>query len=821
MSRKIVLLGASALALIATPALADDTDIIVTARKQQESILKVPVVVAALGEMQIERAQIKDLTDVAKKVTGLQFGVASVESGNLVSMRGYGTNALDPGVDASVSLNIDGMQITQGMAYAVGFFDMAQVEVLKGPQALFFGKASPAGVISVRTADPGDETEVIARSGYEFVANEWRNELIFSSPLSETVGIRLAGMYDDFGGFFRNTATPNTPTGQALGALPMPKRFGETESIMFRGTLVWKPSSDVSARLKVNITRDSQIGSQAGQLIDCPDGVNSIFFSLNEDCKATRTVNIVGLNPAAFPGMVPFRGGRPAVLTRQKFGTLELNYNMSPALTLTSVTGYYWMKTAVDFNCSYSGQAASGCMTTKRLKRRDFTQELRLTSDFAGPFNFTLGGFYQDGTITNDLVLAGNVALFGSPAFARLFDGTHDVDIRAISLFGQGRYQVTPQFEIAAGARWTDEKRRSTPTSVDIFGAVTGVPGSIITDFAAEMPPLRAKNWSPELTLTWTPTDDLTIFGSLKQAYKSGSYNIVLAAQKGRPDSFGDERIRGGEIGLKARLADRQINFNIAGYYYKVNGMQVQVILPFAGVIPVLTTLNAASSKIYGIDADITYRPNGIEGLEIFAAINWNHARFTKFIAPCDGGQTFAAGCNLNPAPVNDAFPAFTDPALFNGAPFRYTSRDLSGARLARAPDWAGNIGFHYERPIGSGLAIGVGGDAQFASKYAALLGSDDQSEIFQKAYAKLNFHLSLKDENDAWEVAFIGNNLTNKMTLSNVSKSNFAGGSVLPGLISGGPALGPAGLAETAGVVDRGRELWIRLTLRPMRWGR
>lgn len=819
MRMKHLLLGAVATGLIlpSSAAFAEDAEITVMARKQQESILKVPVVVTAIGELQIERAQIKDLTDVAKKTTGLQFGVASVESGNLVSLRGYGTNALDPGVDASVSLNVDGMQITQGMAYAVGFFDMQQVEILKGPQALFFGKASPAGVISVRSNDPGDEVEVIARTGYEFVAQEWRNELIFSAPLSETVGIRLAGLYDDYGGFFKNTATPGTPIGTALGGIALPPRFGETKSTMFRGTLVWEPSSDFSARLKVNLTRDSQLGSQPGQLIDCPEGAVSIFFSLNEDCRADRNVNIVGMNPLAFPGMTPFRGGLPAVFTRQKFGTLEMNYDISPALTLTSVTGYYWMKTWVDFNCSNSGQAASGCMTTKRLKRSDMTQELRLASDFGGPLNFSLGGFYQDGEITNDLVLPGNVALFGSPAFARLFDGTHDIDIKAISLFGQARFDITPEFEIAAGVRWTDEKRTSTPTSVDIFGAVTGVPGSIITNFLAEMPPLRARNLSPELTLTWTPTDDLTLFGSLKQAYKSGSYNIVLAASKGRPDSFDDEKIRGGEIGLKTRLANRQISFNIAGYYYKVSNMQVQVNLPFSGVVPVLTTLNAASAEIYGIDADFTYKPDSIEGLEFTAAVNYNHGRFSSFLnAPCNGGQTAAAGCNRTPkATAPGDLNSFIDPAT--GARFRFTERDLSGTRLARSPDWSGNIGVHYEMPVGSGLVMGIGADAQVSSKYLALLGVDSQPEIFQKAYAKLNFSLSIKDENRAWEVAFIGNNLTNKMTLSNVNKANYAGGVVLPGLISGGPALGSAGLAETAGTIDRGRELWIRLTFRPM----
>ena len=97
------------------------------------------------------------------------------------------------------------------------------------------------------------------------------------------------------------------------------------------------------------------------------------------------------------------------------------------------------------------------------------------------------------------------------------------------------------------------------------------------------------------------------------------------------------------------------------------------------------------------------------------------------------------------------------------------------------------------------------------------MLGTDEQSELFQKTFAKLNLHFSVKDENDAWEVAFIGNNLTNQMTLSQVNKANYIGGVVFPGSISGGPTTGPAGRAATAGVIDRGRELWIRLTFRPM----
>ena len=200
------------------------------------------------------------------------------------------------------------------------------------------------------------------------------------------------------------------------------------------------------------------------------------------------------MNPAAFPGMVPFRGGLPAVRTWQKFGTLELNYDLSPNLSLTSLTGYYQHEDLGGLQLQLLGTSRFGlhddeAVEARAISRRNSASRPTSTARSISPW----AGSTRTARSPTSVILPGNVALFGSPAFARLFDGTHDIDIRAISLFGQGRFQVTPQFEIAAGARWTDEKRTSSPTSVDIFGAVTGVPGRVITDFAAEHAPAQCQ----------------------------------------------------------------------------------------------------------------------------------------------------------------------------------------------------------------------------------------------------------------------------------------------------------------------------------------
>ena len=176
MKMRAFLLAATALAsavpVVAAAQQSTLGEIIVTARKRQESILNVPVVETALPQATLQRFQTQDLKDIATLVPGLTLGDSILSIGTQISIRGVGTTTFNPGIDQSVSLNIDGLQLSQGLAYSSALFDMGQVEVLKGPQSLFYGKSSPGGVISIRTADPSDRFELIARAGYEFEAQE-------------------------------------------------------------------------------------------------------------------------------------------------------------------------------------------------------------------------------------------------------------------------------------------------------------------------------------------------------------------------------------------------------------------------------------------------------------------------------------------------------------------------------------------------------------------------------------------------------------------------------------------------------------------------
>lgn len=789
----------------------DTGDIIVTARKRQESVLKVPVVESVLTTQDLSRAAITDVGGVTRNVPGLVIGANVLTVGPQISLRGVGTSTLDAGVDQSVSLNIDGLQFSQGATYNVGLFDLAQVEVLKGPQALFFGKNSPGGVIAMRTADPGDKFEIIGSESYEFYAKEMRTELILSGPLTPTFGVRLAGMYGADQGYFFNKAYAEPGT----GAVDPNPRWGRNKEYIVRGTAVWKPSSDFSARLKINNARQRTLGV-GSPLGTCPDGrglpaaaqalnPGLQLINPNDDCKVDRNVYIVNVNSTAFPEVR--NGGEPFLDSKYTFGTLELNYHPWSDVGITSTTGYF--HTTVDgfINGVNSGYAASTLIADNHFTRRDFTQEVRIESDYHDkPLNWLIGGYYQNARVRNRVVVDGNdlyntgilaglgpdYASVPVPALFATFKGINDVHIESVSAFGQLRWKPVQTLEIALGARYTHETRHDDPYLLASMYA-TPTPTTILK------PDLKSNNISPELTVTYTPTDNLTFFGALKQGYKSGSFILTQPPVPGEDNSFGDEKVQGGEVGIKARTADRALNVNTAFYYYRYSGLQVgaNTINPETHNTEI-RTVNAASATVYGVDFDMNYRPPSIDGLALRLAVNWNHGRFNKFDhASCDTGQTIAEGCNEDPD-INGVF----------------QGRNLSGTRLPRAADWMINGGFDYDLPVSGHKTLSFGSSVQFSSRYTTTLG--DRPDIFQPAFAKLNANLTLRSDDDTWEVSLIGNNLTNKFTTGNCTLFDAAGGNVLANSSPGLP-VSAIGEPEAACIPDYGRQVFVKLTLRPL----
>jgi len=169
--------------------------------------------------------------------------------------------------------------------------------------------------------------------------------------------------------------------------------------------------------------------------------------------------------------------------------------------------------------------------------------------------------------------------------------------------------------------------------------------------------------------------------------------------------------------------------------------------------------------------------------------------------APCWGGQTISAGCNQD----------------FNRSTGFFTGQNLSGTPLPRAPQWQLNFGPSYEIPVGPDYTLTFANNNAFTSKYVTFIGINrPNNDNYQTAFFKSDVSLSLKSAGDRWEVSLVGKNLNDKITTGYCVPGNYAGGASLGGEITGGTAVGPAGVDQVACFMEPGREVWLRAMVRP-----
>jgi len=768
-------------------------EVLVTARKRQESFQSTPVIESVISQQALERFQTHDLYVLADQVPGLLLGGGVGAYGATASIRGVGTSVESPTVDQSVALDVDGMPLSQGLAYNTAMFDVGQVEVLKGPQALLYGKNNTGGVIMLRSADPTDTPEVIVRGGYEAEAQEKLGEIVLSGPVAPSLKLRLAAHYSDDNGFFSNRDV--APAGYGV-LTPTTSNFDADQNAIVRGTALFEPSAFYRARLKVNYSYDFvNDGGEDETIAGCPFGLTSFtgfpVLDPSDDCKLGQIVYDPRLDPTYWPGVR--NGGIPFSRSTQEFGTLEQNVHLG-AFTVTAITGFYEL---------HQQSLLNGSATTlvtlapdNDFSNREFTQEVRLASDFThSPVNFMLGGFYQNGHMVNSVRILGNTGIPGVPLPAVLQDNIQGVNINSISGFGQLIWNVTDAIELDAGARVTHEARTHTEDNFDIISGPLGP-----TPLAD--PYISSTDTSPEVTLTYRPSDELTFFGSFKEGFKSGSFNTVVYYDPTTRSSFGDEKVRGDEVGLKSLLFDRQLRIDLDGYSYHYVGLQVgaDVITPTGGLV--LTTLNAASANVRGVDLDVDFAPARIRGLTLRTSLNYNLARYDSFPdAPCSNGQLISEGCDQ----------------AYDAALGANTAQNLSGRPLVRAPDVTVTSGADYEMPVGRDMTLGLGATVTYTSEYYTALIDRNAPGFLQGGFAKANLSASFGGPDDAWAVALIGNNVANKITTSHCDNAPVLGDILFSGEVSGTNTRGPGGDDYPTCLPERGREIWLRVTLRPL----
>ena len=743
-------------------------DIIVTARKRVESVQSVPVSVTAIPLEVIRQQDLTSLEKIAARTPNFTVGRASNGSGAQMTLRGIGSSSTSIGIEQSVAVVVDGVYFGQGRVINEGFFDLARIEVLKGPQALFFGKNATAGVISLTTADPTDTPEFRARAAYEFRSQQVQGEFIGSGPLSDTLGVRVAirgtKMFD---GYFHNVASPVTyntldiATGitTAHTAQPAPRNEPGEKELLGRITLRWTPTDRLTATLKLAGDYDSVNNNSWNYVnVHCATGagsLNPIYRCGNH--FVTHQNNI----PTDIAPDYPFAKNDGQLYNRYKSyaTTATLNYNLDH-IALTSVTNYQWNNNrwacACDFQSSNTGTWASENSTWHA-----FSSELRALTTFDAPINLLAGALYQKTKRNFDQFIM----------FAGLADSTQSIQNRflattktsftdgeTIALFGQATWQILSTLELAGGVRYTHETKDSFFTQPYNNAALTAIfrPQNSPDGLGEISANQTFDNWSPEATLTWKPTRELMVYAAYKTAYKSGGFsnggiNSGFSSDPLADLTFAPERARGFEGGIKSTIADHQLRLNLGIYSYKYSDLQVDF---FNSPIFAFQTLTA-DARTKGVEFEFEYAPRAVSGLNLHGSVNYNRARYTRFVGPCYAGERPSEGCTL----LNSAggLPGAGDTPLF---------QDLSGKPLSVAPRWTGVIGASYEAPIGDYI-LGLSTDARYSGSYFPSAFNNPDSR--QHSYVNLDASIRFGPENERWQVSLIGKNLTNHFYITGV----------------------------------------------------
>ncbi len=746
-----------------------------TARKREESVREIPVAVTYVTAVQMDNYNLRDLNSVAEMTPALTIFRSSAGNAASINIRGIGPMTTSIGVEQSVAVILDGVYYGQGRVINEGLFDASQIEILKGPQAVFFGKNATAGAINIRTNDPGSEYEFLGRVGYEIDNEELMFEAIASGPINDKVGIRLAARYaNQFGGYSKNDAGPAIYTVTDADALlnrgeliqrdllvPAPQKssWPQGKDLITRLTVLFEPTDSLTIRLKGQYNEYSSAStSGVNELVTCNGGLGAEpgFSQFQPDVPCTADWRVIE-NP------FPTELAESNPLANKANGDLFDDYvsygitadaeYVTDVMTISSIINYQHLRNAWGGDFDTSG--VPGVYAAERGTYKAFSAEIRGLTTFDSSFNIMIGAYHQSTTriFDQDVIFAGayNPAALDPTDMFTAYEKTSATDGATYSIYAQLIWNITQDIELTAGGRYHHEKKTS-------FFAQTYVNPLFVALFSEGRLDERQvwNDISPEVTLTWNINDNLTAYVAYKEAWKAGGFSIsgILGVISGtsRDFLFDPESVEGFEGGIKASLFDNTLQLEMELYHYKFSDLQIDF---FNSAVFALITENAGGAKTTGGEIQFRWAPEQVQGLRINGSLAYNNGRYSEFIAPCWAGQAPSEGC-----------------VIFN--PGEVPKQNLAGFKRNLAPKWIFNLGFDYDRSIGNGMSIGFSFNTQFRSRYStSAFGHPDG---FQKASAILNAAIRLAGGDDMWEFAIIGKNLTNKYLQLNTIDSPSSG---------------------------------------------
>jgi iron complex outermembrane recepter protein len=678
----IVAIASTSLSGLAAPAFAQDAaeeaeggDIIVTARRRDESLQDTPIAITAINAAMIENkasTTIGDLMGAAPNLLITQQN-SGAQAANL-SIRGLTYADIEKSQEPTVGVVIDGVFIGTNTGQLLDFFDIQQVEVLRGPQGTLFGRNTIGGVINIQRTRPKEEFGGKAEVSYGKF-NSLQTRAVFHVPIITDAGegrglfSKVFYFHSDSDGFHRNAVTG--------------KLAGGSNNENFGISLLAKASDNFDALLTVE--KLEQEFEPVNSNISRTGEVFCLFEPARECNRNTTTDLYTVFNSPAIS-----RYKAPST-------TLEMNLDLG-GVKLTSVSSIRSSRElqTQDFDAS----TADLFYVNRRQTYRQFSQELRAAGDIGSNFDYVVGGYffrsrYQLTQFTS--VFGGALAQQQTTIDGRVYDAdaaTTTGKNRSIAIFGDFNLALAEKFRLSFGGRYTSDRK-----ALDNRTAVVGLIGQGTGNF---------KKFTPKVGVDFRPNDDALFYASWSRGYRSGGFSPRAATIATASVAYSPETVDSYEVGAKFDLLDRRVQFNVAAFYSDYQDLQQNTTIPGGPTGNQTITSNVGSATIKGLEVD--FNAKLVDGLRLNGSLGITDSKFKGFIAGNSIGNVLPTFTGTIPAGaaailglplVNGGADPRT--SAFTGTP---TLLNYSSNRLIYAPKVTASIGAEYNVDLGSAELI-------------------------------------------------------------------------------------------------------------------
>ena len=593
---------------VATPVMAQRAEmeeVVVTARKRNEALLEVPVTVSAFSSEEVASAGILRPQDFIALTPNMTMVQTQNQGTSFIVVRGI-SQARNS--EPSVAVLIDGVLMANPSQFNQELFDIASIEVLKGPQGALYGRNAIGGAVIIRTKEPGDHIETSLMAGYDSGPG-YKARFSVGGPIggSEAWKFQLSGSYFDTNGYIDNPF---------LGEEADPFK-----DVSARAKLLWQPSDAVSADLRVSF---SQVDTQA------------LYFNITEQADDT-----------SLPVRVNNRGENERDMMN---ASLKLDFDVGGGV-LTSITAYDTLEElltgdqfnflpipeSVLFQFFGSDQAQHQWLDVSAV-----SQEIRYTSSAEERLRWILGAY---AIATDRFISTGNVFDLGTgevprvkrtplplfnPQFTFLADSQDNL---AWAVFGELSYDFTPKVEGSVALRYDrDERENTTKTPQEFIPAPLVCPPPPAPPVDCAFPgQVRKKTWDdlqPKVTLRYEPNDNVTTYISYSHGFRSGGFNQTGVGATGIPgisDLFDQETADTYEIGVKTRFHDNRFMAGASVYHTNAEGSYFFVFDP-----------NTSTQNLGNLDEvqyqgfEVEFQGQVTDSLEVYARGGWTDSEIKK-----------------------------------------------------------------------------------------------------------------------------------------------------------------------------------------------